>query len=261
MLRTPVTVDLADFPDVFRPLLENAPVFDSSCSRIARVWLIDRDGGLYLKRAPRGTLAKEAAMTRFFCSKGLGAQVLAYESLDYDWLLTSRVSGEDCILPAYMEQPQRLCDLTAQLLRMLHETDPIGCPVPNRTGEYLATARKNYLAGAYDASLFPDNWGYNSAEEAWHVLESQGHLLQTDTLLHGDYCFPNILLDNWRFSGFIDVGGGGVGDRHIDLFWGTWSLQFNLKTNAYRERFLDVYGRELVEEEKFRIIAAAEVFG
>ena len=80
-------------------------------------------------------------------------------------------------------------------------------------------------------------------------------------LLHSDYCLPNILLDRWRFSGFVDLDTGGVGDRHVDLFWAIWSLNYNLKTGKYRERFLDAYGREDVQEELFRVIAAVEVFG
>ena len=69
------------------------------------------------------------------------------------------------------------------------------------------------------------------------------------------------MLDDWRFSGFIDLGNGGVGDRHIDLFWGIWSLGFNLKTDRYADRFLDAYGRDRVEPELLRIVAAYEVFG
>lgn len=260
MKRTLIMPELSAFPEHFQPLLQGVPVYDSSCSSTARVYCIDNDGGLYLKTAPKGTLAKEAAMTGFFHSKGLAAQVLAYESLDADWLLTARIPGEDCIDAMYLADPQRLCDTTAQLLRMLHDTDPIGCPI-NRTADYLATARKNYQEANYDSSLFPDNWGYRTAEEAWRVVEENAGYLQTDTLLHGDYCLPNIMLNNWQFSGFIDLDAGGIGDRHIDLFWGMWSLQFNLKTDRYRERFLDVYGRESVNEEMFPIISAFEVFG
>ena len=47
----------------------------------------------------------------------------------------------------------------------------------------------------------------------------------------------------------------------MDLFWGMWSLEFNLKTDRYKDRFLDAYGRDVIEEELFRTIAAAEVFG
>lgn len=261
MNRTPIAVDLSTIPSQFHPFFQGASVFDSSCSHAARVYFLDKGPGYYLKTASKGTLAKEAAMNAFFHSKGLGTQVLTYESLEKDWMLTLRVPGEDCIHPTYLADPIRLCDTTAQLLRMLHETDPAGCPVADRTADYLATARHNWENKAYDISLFPDNWGYASPEEAWAEIEKNGKYLQTDTLLHGDYCLPNIMLKDWEFSAFIDLDTGGVGDRHVDLFWGMWSLQFNLKTDRYRERFLDAYGREKICPDLLRTIAAIEVFG
>ena len=261
MKRTPVILSPDQLPPMFAPLVTNTAVYDSSCSPAARVWFLDRDGGLFLKKSPKGTLETEAALTRFYHSKGLGAEVLAYQSLEEDWLLTARIPGEDCLDLQYLDDPARLCDTTGELLRMLHSIDPAGCPVPDRTKVYLDHARQNYEAGRYDMELFPDNWGYDTPEAAWAVLERDGHLLKSDTLLHGDYCLPNIILKDWRLGGFIDLDTGGVGDRHVDLFWGIWSLQFNLKTHRYRERFLDVYGRENVQEELLRVVAAAEVFG
>ena len=80
-------------------------------------------------------------------------------------------------------------------------------------------------------------------------------------MLHGDYCLPNILLDDWRFSGFIDLGGAGIGDKHVDLYWGAWTLNFNLKTDKYRKRFFDVYGRDEVDEELISLIGVIESFG
>ncbi|MBO7178544.1 MAG: phosphotransferase, partial [Clostridia bacterium] len=93
------------------------------------------------------------------------------------------------------------------------------------------------------------------------VFQSSKAILTDKVLLHGDYCLPNVILNDWKFSGFIDVGQGGVGDRHVDVFWGIWTLEFNLKTNAYRNRFLDAYGRDLIDEEKLKVIGAIEVFG
>ncbi len=261
MQRTPILLNPEEIPASLRPFLEDAAVFDSSCSSVARVYFLDKGPGFYLKTAPKGTLQREADMTAYFHSKGLGAQVLAYECRERDWMLTRRIPGEDCIHRMYLDDPVRLCDTTAALLRQLHETDIAGCPVPDRTAQYLAAARRNFEQKAYDSSLFPDNWGYATPEEAWAVVEQTGKYLKSDTLLHGDYCLPNILLDNWAFSGFIDLDGGGIGDRHVDLFWGIWSLQFNLKTDRYRDRFLDAYGRDQVEEDLLRTVAAVEVFG
>ena len=72
---------------------------------------------------------------------------------------------------------------------------------------------------------------------------------------------PNIIFDDWHFSGFIDLGNSGVSDRHIDLFWGAWSLGFNLGTDKWRSRFLDAYGRDKIDEELLEAIGAFEAFG
>lgn len=260
MKRTPITPDLSQFPDDFHALL-GCPAYDSSCSQEAQVIFLDREGGMFLKSAPKHTLKTEADMNRFFHSKGLGPEVLHYLSGEKDWLLTRAVPGEDCTHQQYLDNPKRLCDTTATLLRQLHETDFVGCPVTDRNDRYHALATKNYRIGKFDKDLFPGHWGFDSAKEAWQEIESNGKDLKPDALLHGDYCLPNIMLDNWDFSGFIDLGNGGIGDRHIDLFWGVWTLFFNLKTNIYFDRFLDVYGRDKVTPEKLRTIAAFEAFG
>lgn len=257
----PIQPDLSEFPTELHGLLAGAQLYDSSCSPQARVIYIQKDDGYFLKSAPAGSLEQEAAMTQYFHGKGLSAQVLHYLPLEKDWMLTARVPGADCIEKAHLAQPERLCDILAERLYLLHQEDVSGCPVMNRTAQYLQTAKHNYQTGQYDASHFPDSFGYCSAEEAMDAVQTKGHLLECNVLLHGDYCLPNILLDNWAFSGFIDVGNGGAGDRHIDIFWGIWSLQYNLKTDRCRQRFIDAYGRSLVDEERLRVVAAAEVFG
>lgn len=261
MKKTLITHIPAELPQELQHLITGADIYDSSSSPEARVYFIDKDGGYYLKCAKTGTLEKEAKMTQYFHSKNLGAEVLNYSSKDHDWLLTKAVVGHDCIDSEYLSHPKRLCDTIATELRKLHEIDYSDCPVMNRTTEYLAKAENNYRTGNYDKSSFPDSFDYRSAEEAHEVLISGKNALQSKVLLHGDYCLPNIILDNWKFSGFIDLDCAGVGDRHIDLFWGVWTLGFNLKTNQYRDRFLGAYGRDKIDEELLKVVAAAEVFG
>lgn len=259
MKRTPVSLPLGYFPGEFHPWVQNAALFDSSCSEDARVWFIDREDGFYLKEAPAGSLLTEAQQNRFFHEKGLGPEVLAYVPLERDWLLTRRVPGEDCTASQYLQDPARLSALLGERLRRLHETDPSGCPVADHRQQYLDTVQANYAAGRFDASGC-----YHSCatpEEAIAVVREFTPYLNKDTLLHGDYCLPNILLDNWRFSGFIDLGRGGIGDRHVDLYWGVWSLLFNLKEEVWCSRFLDAYGRDKIQPELLRAIGAFEVFG
>lgn len=257
-------------PREIRCFAAAADVYDSSCSLEANVYFIDRGSGYFLKHSGKGTLEKEYKMTEYFHAKGLGAAVLNYISDAEDWLLTAAVPGEDCTCEKYLSQPERLCDTTAAALRKLHETDFGDCPVPDRMAEYFAMVEGNYRAGKFDASLFSGDSGFpgvsgdfrfRSAREAYEVFTAGKAALQSRVLMHGDYCLPNIILNDWKLSGFIDVGCGGVGDRHIDLFWGVWTLCFNLKTDRYSGRFLDAYGRDKADESLLKIIASAETFG
>ncbi len=258
MKRTALTCLPEDLPEDYVRLLEGAALYDSSCSPEARVIYIDRDGGYFLKAAPKGSLAREAEMAAYFHKKGLTAPVLSYRSESRDWLLTARLQGEDATHERYLSEPARLADTTATLLRELHENDFSDCPVQDRMESYFATVEEHYARGQVDLSYAPFLSG---AEEAYRTVCEGRSLLASDTLLHGDYCLPNVVLDGWCLSGYIDLGGGGVGDRHVDLFWGAWTLAFNLGTDRYRDRFFDAYGRDRVCPDALRVIAAAEVFG
>lgn len=253
--------DLAAFPKEAAEYLDGAAVYDSSCSPEARVYFIDKDDGYYLKASPMGTLKKEAEMTRFFSGMGLSAEVIFYVQTDKDWLLTKKIDGEDCTDSEYLSDPERLCDTLAKLLRKLHETKAIDCPIKNRTAEYLQTLKENYEAGMFDPTYCCSEYRNMSAKEVYEIAKRGNDLLSCDTLIHGDYCLPNIMLKDWNFSAFIDLGNGGIADRHIDLYWAIWTLEFNLKTDRYASRFIDAYGRELVDIEKLKLISAIEAFG
>lgn len=251
---------LGAIPCELGSFMEGAQIFDSSCSPEARVYFIDKGEGFYLKRSALGTLETEAKMTEYFHRKGLSAEVLSYvRDGGYDWLLTSRVSGEDCTHEQYLSEPKRLAALLGERLRELHSLDFSGCPVMDKMASYRSLAEQNYAKGLFDPSFFIGTKG--SAEEIWREIEAGGDALSERVLLHGDYCLPNVMLDGWRLSGFIDLGGGGVGDRHIDLFWGAWTLNFNLHTDEYRSVFFDAYGRDAIDTDKIRLVSAYECFG
>lgn len=261
MKQSPILRLPADAPCEMIEFARDARIFDSSCSPEARVYYIEKENGFYLKRAAKGTLAREAEMTAYFHSKGIGAKVVSYLCDACDWLLTTRVAGEDCTFSKYLDDPKRLCDTIAERLRWLHSMEHLDCPVQDRMRSYFTLADEHYRTGEVDLSYYTNLYGESTVDEVYRIFAEGRDAFRSDTLLHGDYCLPNIMLDDWRFSGFIDLGNGGVGDRHVDLYWGAWTLCFNLGTDQYRSRFFDVYGRDLVDQDLLRIVAAAEVFG
>ncbi len=256
MKLTAISIDFDQFPIEYHPLLHGAQLYDSSSSEDAKVYFIEKDDGYFLKTAAAGSLMHEKEMTQYFHQKSLATEVLSYISLEKDWLLTRKIHGNDCVHPEYLAQPERLCDTLAEILFQLHQLDTTGCPRPDYTANYLDTAKQNHEKGLFDSRR-----GFDSPQKAWEVVEKNHHLLKADTLIHGDYCLPNIILNDWKFSAFIDVDHGGIGDRHIDIFWALWSLNYNLKTDRYGSRFIDAYGKQLVNPETLRLISAIEAFG
>jgi aminoglycoside phosphotransferase len=71
-----------------------------------------------------------------------------------------------------------------------------------------------------------------------------------NTIIHGDFCLPNILVKDNRVVGFIDLEAAGVGDIWCDYAWCIWSLEYNTGTDKYTNQLL----KELnivFDEEKF----------
>lgn len=246
-------------PEELRQFIGTGEVIDRSGHSPAAVF--ETPNGFFIKCDESGELAREYRMTRFFHQLGVGAEAVRYITLDRDYLVTRRVPGED--LTRDLGDPLHVCRVLADALRTLH-AQPIQnteIPISSRYERFMAAADGPFSGGCYDPSVYMDGYRLSSKEEAWAVMQGGKHLLQCDTLIHGDACLPNVMQENGAFRAFIDVSMGGLGDRHTDLYWAIWSLQYNLHTNAYADVFLDLYGRENVREDMFRIIAAFEAFG
>ena len=222
---------------------------------------MDKEQGFFVKIAAEKSLYRESVMTEFFHKKCLGADVVGYFSNEKDWLVTQKVSGDDCITQKYLDNPEKLCDKLAEVMHILHQTDIKDCPKVDVMQDLLSIAEKNRVCGALRKDEIPQKRGFATADDAWKCLSEGKELLKSDMLVHGDFCLPNIMLDNWRFSAFIDLDGAGVGDRHIDLFWGAWTLRYNLHTDCYKERFFDAYGRDKIDLLLLELIETAERFG
>lgn len=262
MKRTLIKLNPGTYPEAVERCMKDSAIYDSSCSPQAKVLFINKDDGYFLKEAAEGTLKTEALMTKYMHSMKLSGEVLYYGSLNgKDYLLTRRIPGEDCTDWDYLSEPERLCDTTALLLRELHETDGRDCPVQDRILTYAQTVKRGFHENRYEPALFKGIWEFDSYEHAKQAAREGLPLLKREVLLHGDYCLPNIILDHWKFSGYIDLGSGGIGDRHIDVLWGIWTLHYNLGTAKYTDRFIDAYGRDRIEPEKLRMVAAMEMIG
>ncbi len=254
MNKTLIELNINDFPQEIRPYLEGATVYDSSCSDHARVYY--SDFGFYIKVEDKGKLEVEAKAVEMFAQRHLGPEKVAYVSTDKDFLVTKEAVGEDCLLACYLEEPERLCKVLADAMNYLHSL-PTKNEVQAQDGQTLATSAS---AGEMNPISKDESLPVSPCMKLYEE-HGYGDKMKYDTFIHGDFCLPNIMLDDWKFSCFIDVGLAGVGDRHIDIYWALWSLNYNLKTDQYTDLFLDLYGREKVDMEILRLVAKVEKLG
>jgi aminoglycoside phosphotransferase len=68
-----------------------------------------------------------------------------------------------------------------------------------------------------------------------------GHRKPGNVLAHGDFCLPNVLVQDGRLSGLVDLGGAGLASPETDLAAGVWTLQYNFGT-GFARAFLNAYG-------------------
>lgn len=246
------------FPQTLQSFLDMAELTDCSSHSTATVWKVST--GYYLKIDQPHALKQEYQLCDWFFRQGLGVEPILYLTKEKDYLLTQAADGQ----PAhhYLDRPKQLCQALAKILRQLHDRSVADCPDPNRLSNYLETAKTNADNGYFDNKYLLPRFAIGSREEALTLLTQQAHLLAADSLIHGDYCLPNVLFSaDLEQATLIDVGTAGLADRHIDLFWCLWSLNYNLGNDDYGDYFLDCYGRELVDADKLRLIAAIECFG
>lgn len=249
-------IDLLNLPKELKEVIGDSEFKDVSCRSNAKTFKLSNS--MFLKIDEKNELKREALMNSFLNKLKLGPKVILYLSQNKDYLLIEQVDGEDLI--NLINEPELLCHILATSLKKLHSLPIKDVPISSRYNRYIESLNRDINGGSYDTS-FLLNGMKMSREEAWNIMQQNKELLTCDTFIHGDPCLPNIIANHGHFNGFIDNGMAGIGDRHIDIFWALWSLEYNLKTDKYNELFKSIYGKELIDEDKLKVILAFEVFG
>ena len=211
---------MRDFPERIRTLLTGKTYQIDEIGMSSSTVLLFEDMVLKIQDTSQ-ELEKEYQFMKWLEPSDLVPKPLCYEEKDGRYyLLMSRMPGKMSCDESYMLQPEVLIQALADGLKALWQTDTADCPVENRLADQLEWAAENIRDGLVDVEeAEPDTFGENGFRDPEELLEwLKTHQPEEElALTHGDYCLPNVFVENGRFRGLIDLGRMGVADRWRDI--------------------------------------------
>lgn len=210
-------------------ILSRFPYYETS----AKIYRLSSDDSvLYLKIIEDQhflSLERESRILRWIDGRIPTPKLLYYGVQDgNEYQLTTEISGA----PTYQVEPterEHAVKALGEALRMIHSLSPSGCPIDNRIDNRLKQLQENGV----DTSPLKDQ-----PDEALFFT-------------HGDYCLPNIIVEERELSGVIDWDYAGLADPYADFASCVWSMGYNYGLEETAERwepyFFMVYGLDDID--------------
>lgn len=217
-------------PIKIQTLIENKPFIIDEIGMSGNQVLIFEDMVLKIETNSESA-EKQIKMMQWLQNRVPVPKILAHEvKNDKSYLLMSKMVGKMSCDIDYLEQPNILLEALAEGLKSLWEVDIIGCPCMRDLNTILTEARKRVeqeLVDIEDAesTTFGEN-GFKSPKELLEWLDNNRPEFEP-VLSHGDYCLPNIFLEDGHIKGYIDLGKTGIGDKWNDIALCYRSLKHN----------------------------------
>lgn len=147
-----------------------------------------------------------------------------------NYLLMSKISGKMSCEDEFMKNPKLLISILADALKTLWNVDISYCPIKNDLSTVLKSAEYRVEHGLVDVEdTEPGTFGKDGFKDPQELLEwlYDNRPEEDFVLSHGDFCLPNIFINDDKFSGFVDIGRMGVADRYQDIALCYRSLKHN----------------------------------
>lgn len=167
-----------------------------------------------------------------------------------NYLLMSKIMGKMSCEDEYLSNPKLLVSVLAEALRFLWSVDISACPVKNNLSTVLSAAEYRVEHGLVDVDdAEPETFGKGGFKDPEELLRwlFDNRPKEDFVLSHGDFCLPNVFINDGSFSGFVDIGRMGIADRYQDIALCCRSLHHNF-SGAYGGKAFDGYDEKMFFE-------------
>ena len=138
----------------------------------------------------------------------------------YSYLLMSKCEGQMSCAEEFMTNPNRLVEQLAGAMYQLWSIPVENCPCRWPLKKRLQQAAEHVSNGNVNIDdAQPDTFSNNGFKDPEHLLQwlMDNQPEETAVVTHGDFCLPNIFLNDAGLTGLIDLGKAGAADRWQDI--------------------------------------------
>jgi aminoglycoside phosphotransferase len=128
-------------------------------------------------------------------------------------------------------------------LKKIHELPIENCPFDTQLDYKIKIARERMIKGLVDEEDFDEERQGRTAEDLFQELIATKPPDEDLVFTHGDYCLPNVIIENGKLNGFVDWSGAGVADRYQDIALLTRSVWYNFG-EEWAENVFEIYDIE-----------------
>jgi kanamycin kinase len=149
----------------------------------------------------------------------------------HEWMVTAALPGRSAVDVRWLDEPATAVRAVGEGLRALHEALPVdGCPFDWTVPARIANAEARGIQVP--------------------VALREPPPIDRLVVCHADACCPNTLVgDNGHWSGHVDLGALGVGDRWADIAVASMSTAWNYG-EGWEDALIEAYG---VEPDRVRL--------
>lgn len=169
-------------------------------------------------------------------------RVLYYgEDGENEYLLLSEMKGVNASDRSHRDDLPAMLASLGSGLKLIHQIPIDNCPFIQILDVKIEEAKNRVEQGLVDEDDFDKVRIGRKASELFEELISKRPMQEDLVFTHGDFCLPNVIMDNQRVSGFIDWGRAGVADKYQDLALAIRSISSNFG-KEFVPYFLEGYG-------------------
>jgi kanamycin kinase len=197
----------------------------------------------FTKVAPKGvypSLQMEADRTTWAGTVLPVPDVVSHGSdASVEWLVLTALPGLDAT--RIDMDPADVVRALGAGLRRFHDAPTMDCPFDFTLDAAIAHCEARVAAGTETWDDLHADFKDHTPQTALEELIATRPASEDVVVCHGDYCFPNMLLEDGAVTGYLDLGELGLADRWWDIGVGAWSVTWNVDPSL-EPLFCEAYG-------------------